>query len=671
MRWKAFFFLNNQDTDETTRQTYGFKSKRSPPHVNELNEFEDCMQNLIQRIEFRTDHQPSNLQRKLANDLKEIREDKHIYVKADKTTNHYKTEPKDYVTLVHKNVTKAYKKTNQNVPNVITSVDKKVAEKLGLDDRIEVSANRDSFITMKDHKPDFLNNPTCQLINPSKSEIGIISKQILDNINKKVINATKVNQWKSTSNTIEWFKAIPEKAQHAFITFDVCDFYPSISEQLLMKALDYASQFTTITQQDRHIITHAKKSLLYHQQSPWTKKNTDNMFDVTMGSYDGAETCELIGTYMLSLITAKFKDQVGLYRDDGLAVCKAMPREIEKIKQQVTNVFKSNGLKITIEANKKTVNFLDVTFDLTSGTYKPFTKPNNKLLYVHRQSNHPPQLLKNIPENINKRLTSISSSQKVFDEAIPPYQKALNESGYTYKLTYNHQPIQTPRRNRKRNITWYNPPWNSNVKTNLGKKFLHIVDKCFPKNHPLNKIFNRHTLKLSYSCMPNMKSIISSHNKTLLSDYNTAPTQQPNKQCNCRTKDECPLQGKCLETNVVYQATVTTDTETESYVGLATNFKERFRNHTTSFRHVNKRNSTELSKHVWKLKDAKKPFNIAWKVLRKSKPYNNVTKKCSLCLYEKFLIICRKDLCSLNKRNELATSCPHRNRYVLKNLKIT
>ena len=171
--------------------------------------------------------------------------------------------------------------------------------------------------------------------------------------------------------------------------------------------------------------------------------------------------------------------------------------------------------------------------------------------------------------------------------------------------------------------------------------------------------------------MSNMKTIIASHNKTLLSDYNTAPMQRPNKQCNCRAKDECPLQGKCLETNVVYQATVTTDTETESYVGLATNFKERFRNHTTSFRHVNKRNSTELSKHVWKLKDAKKPFNIAWKVLRKCKPYNNITKKCSLCLYEKFVIICRKDLCSLSKRNELPTSCRHRNRYVLKNLKIT
>ena len=103
-----------------------------------------------------------------------------------------------------------------------------------------------------------------------------------------MIHAKQVNQWKSTSNVIQWFQAIPEKNKHAFITFDVCDFYPSISEQLPMKALDYASQFTTISQQDRHIITHTKKLLLYHQKSPWVKKHTDSMFDVTMGSYDGA-----------------------------------------------------------------------------------------------------------------------------------------------------------------------------------------------------------------------------------------------------------------------------------------------------------------------------------------------------------------------------------------------
>ena len=106
---------------------------------------------------------------------------------------------------------------------------------------IEVSASRDAFITLKDHKPDFANNPTCRFINPTKSEFGIINKHILDNINKEMIKVTKANLWRSTSNIIDWIKAIPNKFQHAFIhiTFDVCDFYPSISEQLLTKTLDY------------------------------------------------------------------------------------------------------------------------------------------------------------------------------------------------------------------------------------------------------------------------------------------------------------------------------------------------------------------------------------------------------------------------------------------------
>ena len=151
-------------------------------------------------------------------------------------------------------------------------------------------------------------------------------------------------------------------------------------------------------------------------------------------------------------------------------------------------------------------------------------------------------------------------------------------------------------RNRQRKIVWYNPPWNANVKTNLGRKFLNIIDRCFPNGHPLHKIFNKHTLKLSYSCMPNMKSIISSHNKAVLSDYHQSQTQTSNKECNCRKKDQCPLDGKCLTQNVVYQATVTTQTSSESYVGLATNFKDRYRNHTASFRHESKRNETELSK---------------------------------------------------------------------------
>ena len=97
-------------------------------------------------------------------------------------------------------------------------------------------------------------------------------------------------------------------------TFDVCNFYPPISEDLLLKALNYASRFTTITQQDRQIITHTKKSLLYHPNSPYTTKNANEMFDVTVGSYDRAEMCELIGAYILSLIARKFKNEVGLWQ---------------------------------------------------------------------------------------------------------------------------------------------------------------------------------------------------------------------------------------------------------------------------------------------------------------------------------------------------------------------
>ena len=74
------------------------------------------------------------------------------------------------------------------------------------------------------------------------------------------------------------------------------------------------------------------------------------------------------------------------------------------------------------------------------------------------------------------------------------------------------------------------------------------------------------------------------------------------------------------------------------------------------------RNKTELSKYIWTLQDSNKPFQIKWKVLKKCKAYSNISKKCNLCLYEKFIIICRKELCSLNRRNELVSSCPHRNR---------
>ena len=118
--------------------------------------------------------------------------------------------------------------------------------KLNLADRINLTPEREAFITLKDHKPNFKNNPTCRLINPAKSEIGKVTKQLLDRINQKVIASIGVNQWKNTSSVLTWFNNIPNKDQYSFIAFDVVDFYPSISIDLLNTALDFASNYDDI-----------------------------------------------------------------------------------------------------------------------------------------------------------------------------------------------------------------------------------------------------------------------------------------------------------------------------------------------------------------------------------------------------------------------------------------
>ena len=89
------------------------------------------------------------------------------------------------------------------------------------------------------------------------------------------------------------------KGNCLFNSFDIVDFYPSISEQLLDRAKSWAKQFTNITDRDVTIIKHTRKSLLFHQNRAWSKRNSDNTFDVTMGSYDGAEVCELIGLFIM------------------------------------------------------------------------------------------------------------------------------------------------------------------------------------------------------------------------------------------------------------------------------------------------------------------------------------------------------------------------------------
>ena len=98
----------------------------------------------------------------------------------------------------------------------------------------------------------------------------------------------------------------------------------------------------------------------------------------------------------------------------------------------------------------------------------------------------------------------------------------------------------------------------------------------------------------------------------------------------------------------------------------ATEFKTRWRNHQMSFKHGKRRNDTELSKYLWELKEMKKEFTVSWKILAKARAYSNLTKRCNLCLHEKYFIISNPQMATLNKRNELVSSCRHRRKDVLK-----
>ena len=126
----------------------------------------------------------------------------------------------------------------------------------------------------------------------------------------------------------------------------------------------------------------------------------------------------------------------------------------------------------------------------------------------------------------------------------------------------------------------------------------------------MHKIFNGNTIKVSYSCMSNVKSIITNHNTGII--RKSQPQDISAENCNCRNKHACPLQNKCMSKDIVYKATINTGStqDTKHYIGMTSNtFKERYRNLIKSFTHKKYSNETELSKHVWHLKQNKTDFD--------------------------------------------------------------
>ena len=255
------------------------------------------------------------------------------------------------------------------------------------------------------------------------------------------------------------------------------------------------------------------------------KKNGEEDFDVPMGCNDGVEICETTGCYILHQLGSIInKNSCGLYRDDGLGIFENLSGpQIESKRKQIIKLFKSFGLNITIKTNLTSADFLDVRLNLKDGTYEPYRKSSSNPLYIHKNSNHPTNIIRGIPKSISKRLSDISCNQEVFEKVVPLYENALKPIGFNNSLQYVQKTSQTEdntnnKRRRKRNITWFNPPYSANVKTNIGKVFFKLLNKNFPKNNQLHKVFNKNTVKLSYSCMKIMSSIISAHNKKVLRD---------------------------------------------------------------------------------------------------------------------------------------------------------
>ena len=667
MRWKAHYFEQDKEDEVIKRENFGLKSEYSPPKIEGLRKFEEDLFAIVKSIEFKK--VKNDFMSELESDLKSVQRSKELFVFADKSNNLYKMPKTKYDKLLYNNITKTYQKASDDLVYSINNDAKNVAKTLEIDNRMEILAKKDAFITLKDHKENFRSKPTCRLINPAKTELGLVSKKCIEKIHSDVIKCTGLNQWKNSISVIEWFNSVADKSRAKFVKFDIVNFYPSISQDLLQKSINFAKNYSNISVETEEIIMKARKSLLFCKGSPWRKLKQNNTFDVTMGSYDGAEVCELVGAFLLNeLKQITGIKNMGLYRDDGLAiVSNSNGPKMDKIRKLMTELFKKHELQITIETNLQQTDFLDVSFDLSSNTFSPFCKPNNTPLYINAKSNHPPLIIKQIPKMISTRISNLSSNEQVFDKAKPIYEKALNDSGYPSKLLFNPSTATTSgKRTRKRKIIWFNPPFSLNVKTNIGKCFLKLLDKHFPKDHKYHKIFNRNTVKISYSCMENMEHQIRRTNSKLLK--NDCP--RTTKLCNCRNKDSCPLNGLCLSESIVYKATVVSDNQEKYYYGLTEGqFKIRYRNHIKSFNNFRYYHETELSKFVWDLKQSDKPFKISWTIVAQSATYKCGSRKCDLCLTEKLAIATANTKGCLNKRDEIMSKCRHSNKFKVKAIK--
>ena len=181
------------------------------------------------KVEFRQVN--CQFQSTLSEDVKRINSSNKLLVEADKTRNMYEMKPDTYRKLLQDNITQKYKTADTDTVKDIETEFNNIAERLNISERINKTAHKPAFISLKDHKENFESKLPCRLINPTKTDIGRVSKQFIDRINKDIRAQINVNQWQNTQAVIDWFNGLKDKSKLDFIAFDIVEFYPSISEE--------------------------------------------------------------------------------------------------------------------------------------------------------------------------------------------------------------------------------------------------------------------------------------------------------------------------------------------------------------------------------------------------------------------------------------------------------
>ena len=162
---------------------------------------------------------------------------------------------------------------------------------------------------------------------------------------------------------------------------------------------------------------------------------------MAMGAFDRAEVCELVGSFLLQKLSEKYKRKdLALYRDNGLAIFKNVNGpDPEKIKKHFCNLFIDHDLELTIQRNRKVVNFLEVTLNLGNSVYCPYLKDNNQIIYVNTESNHPLSIIKQLPKSIELRLSQLSANEEIFKNSATPCNEALTKAGHKQRIQYQQK----------------------------------------------------------------------------------------------------------------------------------------------------------------------------------------------------------------------------------------